>query len=286
MIGIDYAAVDGDAAPDLAAAIAAGVRFAIIRGSYERWPDPTCARDRDAIRTAGLTYGAYMFALPGPAHPTPEEQVATFEAGAHLNPGQDLPAVIDIEFPGKGIAATGLSRVELAAWIGRAVAELERRFGCKPMVYTSARVLDDVDADCLAGAADAALAECPLWLARYALATRQPGRLDADGIPLPPLPRIAGAMLWAHQYQGDAVRVPGFNATVDLSRWFPLGIGEAGARVQWVHSRLGAAALTPGANEAGVGAAVRAYQAAHGLTADGVIGPATFARLAWEQPAE
>ncbi len=286
MIGVDYASVDGDAQPDRPVAIAAGVRFAFIRASYAKWQDPTCARDRDHLRAAGVTFGAYLFPLFSAADPSPEDQIAAFVAGAGIERGRDLPPVLDLEFPGKGIAQTGHSRAELVPLIARFVAALVKAYGVQPMLYSSARVLDDTDADCLAGTADATLAACTLWLARYAIATRQNGRLDADGVPLPPLPRIAGAMLWCHQYQGDAMKVPGFSATVDLDRWFPLGIGETSARTQWVQRRLGpVSVLTPGANDAAMASAVKAYQAKRGLAADGVIGPATFARLAWETPA-
>ncbi len=77
-IGPDYASIDRNGPPDFAASRDAGARFAIVRGTYENWADPTWKRDHEAIRKAGLVAGAYLFGLPGPAHPSPEEQAAAF----------------------------------------------------------------------------------------------------------------------------------------------------------------------------------------------------------------
>ena len=61
MLGVDYASVDSNGRPNLDAAKAVGLRFAFVRATYAKWADLTCARDRDAIRAAGLVFGAYMF---------------------------------------------------------------------------------------------------------------------------------------------------------------------------------------------------------------------------------
>ncbi len=290
ILGADFASVDGNRRPDLAAAYRAGVRFVFIRSAYADWQDPTAARDRDAIRVAGMTFGAYLFPLAGASHPPPETQVKAALAGASLIPGKDFPLVLDIEFPG-GIHATGRTRTEVAAWIGRARQAVRDQTGVDPMIYSSARVTDGTDSDALAGAADEAIRGCPLWLARYPFKEQIPAvigaaaaaiRIDEAG---PPTPRAAGDAddWWAWQYQGDAVGLPGFSATVDLDRWNPLRRGSRGARVTWAQRRLGMAEGTPGAWDDAMEAAVVAFQLHHGLIADGVVGPATFAALAWEQ---
>lgn len=285
ILGVDYASVDGDAKPDLAAARTAGLRFAIIRAAYAAWQDPTCARDRDAIRAAGLTFGAYLFPLFGSSNPPPETQVKTALAGAGLIPGKDLPLVLDIEFP-RGLAGTGRTRTEVAEWIGRARRAVHDQSGVDPVIYASQRVLDGSDGDALAGAANEAIRGCPLWLARYPYRTRIPAVIgeQAAGLPAPPVPKVAGDAddWWAWQYQGDAVQMPGFSATVDLDRWNPLRKGAHGARVSWAQKRLGLAETGTWDDE--TEAAIVALQLHSGLVADGIVGPATFAALAWMRP--
>lgn len=294
IFGADYASVDGNRPPDLAAARRAGVRFVILRASYGASPDPVCARDRDAIRAAGMTFGAYLFPLLGASNPPAETQVKAALAAAALIPGKDLPLALDIEFP-RGIAATGRTRTEVAAWIGRAVAAVRAQAGCDPLIYSSARVLDGIDSDALAGAANEAIAGCPLWVARYPFKTRIPAQLGAEVAP-PPATKAAGDDgHWIHQFQGDALQLPGFSATIDLNRWNVLRLGARGARVSWVQRRLSAAGHpigdaeprplfvegTPGVWDDAMDAAVRAFQLDRGLVADAVIGPSTFAALAW-----
>lgn len=282
ILGADYAAVDGNARPDFAAARAAGVRFVIIRASYSTSADPTAARDRDAIRAAGLTYGAYAFLVMNHDSPAPEDQVHAAFAAAGLIPGRDLPIVLDVEFP-HGIQTTGRTRSDLGAWVSRAVAAA-RHGGCEPMIYSSARALDGTDSDALAGAANAAIAGCPLWLARYPYRAKIHAITSVAELAPPPVPCAVGDAdgYFAHQYQGDAVQLPGFSSTVDLSRWNPLRKGARGSRVTWVERRLGLAEGTPGVWDDAMDAAVVAFQLDRGLVADGIIGPATFAALAWK----
>jgi GH25 family lysozyme M1 (1,4-beta-N-acetylmuramidase) len=278
MLGVDYASVDGDSRPSLAAAKAAGLRFAFIRASYSTWADPTCARDRDAIRAAGLTFGAYLFPVTDHGAPEPEEQVAAFVRGAGLDRDRDFAPVIDLEWPG-GIAKTGRSRAELAIWIEGALHAIYQAYGCEPIVYSSARVLDGNDADGLGGAASKLLADCPLWLARYPFRTHLEPQLGAVLTP-PPVPATLGDAdgWWMHQFQGDAVHFPGFTSTVDVDRFNMLGAGAKGSRVAWLQRRLNV--IEDGFGP-GTEAAVKTLQAKCGLAVDGVVGPATFAAASW-----
>lgn len=283
--GIDHASVDANKPPDLAAAKAAGLRFVFIRASYANWSDPTCARDRDAVRAAGLIFGAYMFPVMGKDHPSPEDQVTVALRSAQLLPHKDFPLVLDIEFP-KGIAGTGLTRPEVAAWISRARAEAVKQTGVDPIIYSSDRVLDGTDADALAGTADSAVRGCPAWLARYPYKTRIPAVIDdatVSRLARPPVPKAFGDAdaYFFHQYQGDALKLPGFSATVDMDRFNLLHFGTRGTRVAWTQRRAGAVEGVTGLWDAALDYAVRSFQTEHGLDADGVIGPATFAALAW-----
>lgn len=289
VLGIDYASVDGNKAPDLGKAKKAGLRYAIVRATYGLTMDSALQRDWKALAKAGVVRGAYMF--PVMAHNrAPEPQIARFveavnKAGG-LIPVVDLPPVLDVEFP-KGIEATGMTRLKCLDWVLRAVTLLEDAFDCHPIIYTSARVWDGEDEDSLD--ADRVpvpdLVECPLWLARY------PYRLkiashhrpeERDGLRIPPVPAQLGDAndVWFHQYQGDAIGFPGFTSTVDLNRFFPLSLGAKGDRVRTIQRKL--QIKVDGVWGPKTDAAVRAFQRARGLVEDdGMVGPRTFAALAW-----
>jgi GH25 family lysozyme M1 (1,4-beta-N-acetylmuramidase) len=278
IIGADWASVDGDRTPDIGAAKGVGVRFAIVRASYGTMPDHTAARDQGALRAAGVTFGAYAFPIIAKGGASPEAQVAAFIASAGLLPGIDLPPILDVEFP-HGIASTGYTRVEILAWLRAAVAALREHYGCWPMVYTSARVWDGSDTDCLAAPPTPDLVDCPLWLSRYPYQYRIPAVHDAhvvDALEWPANPKSWGTdNCWLHQYQGDALSMPGFSSTVDLSRFHLLSSAGTGSRVSWVQRRLDT-------TEGDVWSALVTFQKQHGLVGDGVIGPKTFAALAWQ----
>lgn len=283
--GIDYASVDGNRPPDFTAAKAVGLRFAFVRAAYSTWTDVTCSRDRAAIRSAGLIYGAYLFPVMDVGAPPPEDQVRVFLSGAQLLPGHDFAPVLDLEWP-KGISATGRSRTEIADWVRRARVAIRTATGVDPIVYSSARVLDGSDSDAMSGAADDAVRGCPAWCARYPFKTRIPAVIDADSmshLAPPPVPRALGDedAWWLHQYQGDAIGLPGFSSTVDVDRFSLLVHGARGTRVAWVQRRLSMAEGSPAVWDAAMEDAVAEFQADHGLAADRIIGPATFAALSW-----
>jgi GH25 family lysozyme M1 (1,4-beta-N-acetylmuramidase) len=286
-LGIDTASVAGNKAINWAAAKAAGCQYAIFRGTYNTWADPTWKLEADRARAQGVTVGAYLFPVMSVSAPSPQAQVAAFsQAVGPLSPS-DLPPTLDVEFS-DGIARTGRSRLELLAWIRAAVAALKATYGVPPMIYTSARIWDGTDPDSLdidgLGVATPELLECPLWLARYPFRTgitaiTQSSQIDA--IALPPVPKawIDGTNVWIHQYQGDARSFPGCTGAVDLNRFFDLRRGAKGERVRWIQRVLGIAAdgdFGPATMQA-----VVKFQSAHQLIADGIVGPRTFARLCW-----
>lgn len=292
-LGVDIASVDGNAPVNWLFAAKSGVRFAFFRGSYRMWSDPTFAREAKRARDAGVTVGAYLFPTFADSVSI-GSQIEAFAKAADVKAGRDLPPVLDVEFPG-GIKATGNTRTELLGDIVEFVIEMRARFGCSPMIYTSARVWDGEDDDALNADEELAsepdlvreLRACPLWLARYPFKTRIEAIGDdanekprVEALPLPPVPKAWGLEnVWIHQYQGDAVRMPGFSSTVDLNRFFDLRIADNGPRVAWVQSKL--ALKTDGSFGVLTDDAVRKFQKQRALVADGVVGPKTFAALAW-----
>lgn len=284
MIGVDYASVDGNDKPDWRTARKAGVGFALLRASFalyspskKQWsivPDQTFQRDFDKVP---VVKGAYMFPEPR-ATMSPQDQVGVFASAVKLERGVNLPPVLDIEFP-----AGVKSRKLMLQWMKDAVDELMDKFDVYPMLYTSARVWDGEDDDALN--ADTMmelvsnLKECPLWLARYPYPIRSKAVLTPP-VKNPPVPSMWGTgNFWIHQYQGDALKTPGFTSTVDLNKFNLMKIGEKGERVKWVQRKL---KLTDdGIFGPKTEKSLVAFQKKKGLGVDGVIGPGTFAALAW-----
>lgn len=301
-LGADYGSVDGNRPPNIAAFKAAGGSFISVRGSYCYWDashkgwvnaiDPAFTRDWAAWGAAGVIRMPYMFPVLE-ASQDAAIQVATLkhaiDGAGGLRPGIDMPPCLDVEFPGKGIADTGLDRAGVLKWIRDAVAAMRSTFGCWPIIYTSARVWDDHDVDCLGGPAAPDLADCPLWLARYAYKTRQPAVIPPPMLSPPPTPSpwiIAGAnwtnrpiAYFPHQYQGDALGVPGFTATVDLDRYSGAKRGDVGPLVAWGQRRLKVAA--DGDFGGMTENAIHDFQTSKGLPVTNVLDLATFAALGW-----
>ena len=100
-----------------------------------------------------------------------------------------------------------------------------------------------------------------------------------NGQKTPPVPKPWGTAWAFHQYQGDAVKLPGFSSTVDMNRYNALTSGSSGDSVKWVQRRLGV--TESGSFDKKLSASVVAFQNARGLVGDGIIGPRTFAALCW-----
>lgn len=295
MLGVDYGNGDGTRPPDWKAAHAAGTRFAFIRKSgikhdpkHQAWhlaPDSAYARDCAAARAAGITVGAYLFPRYDQGTPSPIEQVANFKAApGDIIPGKDLPPCLDVEFPG-GVASTGRTREELLKLVEATIMELHAQFGCWPVIYTSYNQMWDLglpESD--------VLAKCDLWLkTAYIHPAHRP--VDHPPVMLPHLGEHADderdyyrippswSTWMANQYQGDALGYAGFTHQVDVSRWNVRVIGEDHwtADHTFVARRIKSGAICA----YDLRDDLLAFQTAHGLEADAVVGPATHAAMSW-----
>jgi lysozyme len=284
IFGVDTASVAGNRNPDWVKAKATGpIGFAIIRSNYGTTRDTAFARDWPRLKEAGLVRGAYLFLRfprTGKPAPTPEAQAAAAIATIGDLEDGDLPPALDVEFPGKGRVETGLTMQECLDGVRAAWAAFRDSYGVPPLIYTSARVwrddLGNVPAD--------DLTESPLWLARYffkAGPAMRDASAFADGEREPPVPPPWGdaGNWWLHQYQGDAVSMPGFTTgKVDMNRFNAAFAGARGGRVRWLQRRLGIAAT--GRFDRATVNAVRGFQDDNDLVSDGIVGPRTFAYLA------
>lgn len=283
ILGIDTASIAGNKSIDWTAAKASGLSFAILRAAWGDATDTLFVREWDRIRDAGLVRGGYLFLRypkGGKKAPEPEVQArALIQTIGAVQPG-DLPPTLDLEFPGDGRAETGMTVGACLDWALRARGVLKNAYGVEPLLYTSRRVWRDD----LGDTRNDNFVECPLWLARYPFAKGKVVRAGAafDGMADPPVPPPWGDAdnWWIHQYQGDAVGCPGFpTGNVDMNRFNPLFEGH-GARVKWVQRRIGI--TQSGEMDDSTKRAVKRFQSEHGLVADGIVGPRTFAYLAWQ----
>jgi GH25 family lysozyme M1 (1,4-beta-N-acetylmuramidase) len=272
-VGIDYASVDSDPPPDFSAARRWGARFAVIRTAYTfgslARTDPTWARDHVAARTAGLQVAPYLI-LGWSVDPAAQvEQLVA----AYSSPGDgDLPVALDIE------GVTGVEPRQAIAKVDVTVAALQARYGTV-MIYTSCVKW----AEQLGNLPSEIVGSCPLWLkVGYPWNPRNPPHLES--VPrvteVPPPWRATGSPgAFIEQFQGDAVDVPGFARTVDLSVFLPFVASASDPRTTWVRSKLFAAGFPDDSTPTALNSAIRSFQAAHGLSIDGEIGPATWAAL-------
>jgi GH25 family lysozyme M1 (1,4-beta-N-acetylmuramidase) len=288
-LGIDTASVAGNKNPDwMRAKAEVPVDFAIIRATWGTAPDSVFPRDWPKLKDARIVRGAYLFLrFPHskwgrPA--SPAAQAKAFIATVGNLSESDLPPALDVEFPG-GRSETRMTAGQLLDGVREAWQTLRARYGVAPIIYTSARVWKED----LANLPAPDLVESPLWLARYHF-LKGPAvygaRTFAGGQLNPPVPPPWGDATnwWIHQYQGDAVNLPGFpTGNVDMNRFNTMTRGAMGDRVRWLQRRLGTA--PSGVFDAATEGALRAFQNQKRIGADGVVDSRTFAYLCWSIPA-
>lgn len=288
ILGVDTASVDGSVGDWPKAKIQVPLGFAFLRCEYGDKEDSAFAREWKGAHAVSLPCGAYGFLRHprnGHAVPSPTDQaqamIATLDS-VNFTPGVDFPPTLDVEFPGAGASETGLSTAELIARVLEAWQVLRDHYGVPPILYTSERVWREDLHNISAGP----MVASPLWLAKYPFAAGHFGVRDAatvNAIAWPPLPKpwlaAASAGGWVHQYQGDAVQVPGFSAAVDLNRFNVPLHGEQSPRIGWIQEQLGV--TVTGIFDDATVEAVKNFQAVNGLSADAIIGPKTFVKLCW-----
>lgn len=292
--GLDWYGGDGNHVPDIQRAVRYGMRFG-LRKVYQSpyGPDVGFEADWRAMGDAGIPRGMYIFPDLRPEAPSPEVQINFADSRLVAAGGMrstDFAPGFDVEFGGRPPPPHVIEKLEAFVLAMRA------RWGCWPICYTSARVVDDVDVDCLRSPATWIYRRCPLWdKTGYILPVRTRLVEKNDGVisylnagqptGAPKVPRgwqrapAPGA--WINQYLGDALGVPGFPGTVDVNRFLGMNRAAHDYRTVWLRAQLGLAAPTslvePYAWDDDLDNAVRALQSSAGLAVDGDVGPSTFA---------
>lgn len=297
--GVDFFGGDGNTTGnrkiDLDAAWKGGCRF-VLRKLYQApyGPDAGFGADWKQLDASPMVRGFYVFPdfrpNADPAKVQIDHAAAALDAAGGLKPG-DLAPGFDTEFGGK---PPPRSPAGIARFLEEFVTAMKDRWGCWSINYTSARVWDGTDVDCLRAPPSWISRKCPLWVKTgYRLQARQP--LDTQ----PPTGRPKIPVAWTskdspgafiQQYQGDALHVPGFLGTVDVNRFLNLNRKNAtpadAGRVAWMQSGLvvlgeplrGPIAAS-GVWDNDTDHALAAFQTSKGLDPDMDVGPKTFAFL-------
>lgn len=202
--GIDVSSAQhpGGAAIAWSQVAAAGYKFAFVKateGSY--YANPYYASDVAGARAAGLFTAGYEFAVPNDSSGTLQADLALDATGAAPT-GTTLPLILDIEYdPYVSLDHTnmcyGLSPASMVAWIGAFAAEVQRRTGELPVIYTTS----DWWNTCTGGST--AFSASPLWI--------------ASGGSSPSLPAAWSA--WTYWQYTSTGTVPGISGNVDISRF-------------------------------------------------------------------
>jgi peptidoglycan hydrolase-like protein with peptidoglycan-binding domain len=276
-VGIDV--FSGNGVLDFVAAKARGrCSFVGVRAAYGTTPDSRYHEYVKQCRDLGIPTFAYLFLRFGAGVGSPEDQGQVLLDTMGAQNDHELTPVIDLEFPG-GSRPPGVTSGAALEWFLRCYTTVKAGLGgADPGVYTSEVVWIDPD-----GMNNLACPEVigawswtkywpwpPGTSAIYDLAT-------VNGLAAPRVaPPFAGN--WElQQYMGDAPNYPGCPTKVDMNRSHVLAQGTKGGSVQWVQRKL--KITIDGAFGPQTDATVRAFQAAHGLQVDGVVGLATASCL-------
>lgn len=177
---------------------AAGHRFAFVKateGSY--YANPYYTSDVAAARKVGVFTAAYHFAIPNDSSAILQADLAVNAAGNLTTDGATLPLILDAEYdPYVSLDHTnycyGLSQPAMVAWIQAFTAEVMRRTGEAPAIYTTADWWSLCTGNSTAFSADA------LWQA-------------SNGTP-PAVPGWTGWTYWQHT---SGAAVPGISGKTD-----------------------------------------------------------------------
>ncbi len=277
-IGIDIASIDGNGTPDWNKARTDGhLRFVGLRAVYGVTADSWYATYRRQLDAIGVPNFPYLIMTANLGTPEAQAKKALDVVGA-LN-DHYFPLALDVEG-----SRHGLTAAQWLDWVVRAKRVIQDALGVPPLLYSS-RVYW-VDPDGMDNLPAPELADCTPWWKYWPYAVRVQAAYDpavVDQLSPPPAPPPFGNAWIVQQYQGDGLGYPGFKSTVDMDRVHVQRQGDTGDSVEWIQRRL------PGLVVDGVfgpktDAAVKAFQTAKKIAADGIVGLDTTQLLAWVVP--
>lgn len=138
VLGLDVASYQGTV--DWAAVARNGGKFAYSKATEGiTYTNPSFGQQYNGSYAAGLTHGAYHFALPDVSDGATQANFFVDHGGAWSRDGMTLPPALDIEYNPYGANCYGLSQAAMVAWVhafsDRVVARTKRY----PTIYTSTK---------------------------------------------------------------------------------------------------------------------------------------------------
>lgn len=182
----------------------AGYKFAFVKaveGNY--YVNPYAAGDLTSASAAGLYVAPYDFAIPNVSGGALQADYALDHSGLPAG-GQSLPMILDIEYDPNAAAdhaneCYSLTPAQMVSWIQAWVAEVVRRTGQQPAIYSTADWWNQCTGN------STAFTSSPLWIAGSTTTT-------------PPQPVMPpGWSTWTYWQYTNAGVVPGISGGVDVS---------------------------------------------------------------------
>jgi GH25 family lysozyme M1 (1,4-beta-N-acetylmuramidase) len=268
---------------DWASVAADGASFAYVKATEgTTYTSGQFSQQYNGSAAAGLIRGAYHFARPDTSGAAAQADFFVDHGGGWTDDGKTLPGALDIEYAPSGNTCYGLGKSAMVNWIAAFRDRYHERTGIYPTIYSTT----DWWITCTGNYAGFG-GTSPLWIANYGSAPT-------------PLPNgWAGYTVWQTD---DGGIFPGdqdvFNGSLaDLKAfahaaytpppaqsgtWPTVSEGQSGrlvTTVQYLLDAHGATLTVDGRFDATTRAAVVSFQTGAGLTADGIVGPATWQSL-------
>ncbi|WP_435256146.1 GH25 family lysozyme [Streptomyces althioticus] len=279
-----------------------GQDFAFVKATEGAdWQDPWFTRDLRGVRQAGLPHGPYHFYGRTPGADQARNFVSTVKAAGYTGKAAgELPPVLDLEQQ-QGRCPANFGTADVRAFLTTVTSQL----GVKPIVYTTKSFVDA----CMGGDGSV-LAGHVMWQPRYKSGSNEPAPVPGAG---------QGWKIWQYAETGSVPGIPSAGhvdlnvfrgSLAELRQLAHLGGSEGrdttsptsrppaaqtpvtGAPVLTARSRgtdvvtaqqllnaAGARLDADGIYGRATEAAVKSFQTARGLEADGLIGPKTWGAL-------
>ena len=277
-IGIDIASVDQNGSPEWTKARSDGhLRFVGLRAAYGTSPDSWYATYRRQLDAIGVPNFPYLFLRANVDTPEAQAQKALEVVGT-LN-DHYFPIAIDVEGNRNGLTAA-----QWLDWVVRAKRVIETSIGVPPLLYSSRTYW--MDPDGMNNLSSPDLADVTTWWKYWPYPVHSQAVYDpavVDTLTPPPAPPPWGNAWTLQQFQGDATGYPGFKSTVDMDRLHVQRQGDSNDSVKWIQKRL-PSLVVDGVFGPKTADAVKKFQAAKKISADGIVGLDTTQLLAWVQP--
>ena len=160
-LGLDVSSHQGEV--DWAAVARNGGKFAYSKATEGiSYTNPFFAQQYNGSFAAGLTHGAYHFALPDVSDGPAQANYFVDHGGGWSRDGKTLPGALDIEWNPSGAECYGLSQSGMVQWILDFSDTYHARTGVWPVIYTAQLWWQD----CTGNRGDFTSTN-PLWVARY-----------------------------------------------------------------------------------------------------------------------